>query len=132
MTKGLDTNVLLRLVVADDPEQTRAAEMAVRKAADAGAPLLINLIVLCEAAWVLRRSFGYSKEAIADCIETLSDSAALTLQEPTLVAQATQWLRNGGDFADAIVAGLNRNLGAETTLTFDRSALRLDGFSAVS
>ena len=82
MTKGLDTNVLLRLVVADEPEQARAAEKAVREAADTGTPLLINLMVLCEFAWVLRRSFGYPKAEIADCIETLANSPALIFQEP--------------------------------------------------
>ena len=132
MTNGLDTNVLLRLVVGDEPEQTRAAEQAVRRAADAGTPLLINLVVLCEFAWVLRRSYGYSRADIADCIETLVSSPALTLQEPDLVAGATQWLRSGGDFADAIIAGLNRNMGADATLTFDRSALRFDGFAVVA
>ena len=132
MTKGLDTNVLLRLVVADEPEQTRAAVMAVRKAADTGTPLLLNLVVLCEFAWVLRRSYGYSRAEIADCIETLGNSPALVFQDPALVAGATQWLRRGGDFADAIVAGLNRGLGADTSLTFDRTALKLDGFEAVA
>lgn len=132
MTKGLDTNVLLRLVVADEPEQTRAAERAVRKAADAGTPLQLNLVVLCEFAWVLRRSYGYSRAEIANCIETLGNSPALIFQEPALVARATHWLRQGGDFADAIVAGLNRSLGADTTLTFDKSALRFDGFAPVT
>ncbi|MCY4395983.1 MAG: type II toxin-antitoxin system VapC family toxin [Rhodospirillaceae bacterium] len=132
MTKGLDSNVLLRLVVADEPEQTRAAELAVRKAADAGTPLLVNLMVLCEFAWVLRRSYGYSKAEIADCITKLVDSPVLAFQEPALVADAVQWLRRGGDFADAVIAGLNRGLGADTTLTFDKSALRLDGFDAVA
>ena len=132
MTKALDTNVLLRLVIADEPEQARAAENVVRSAANAGTPLLINLMVMCEFAWVLRRSYGYSKPEIADCIETLADSPALIFQEPALVARATQWLRAGGDFADAIIAGLNRDLGAEATLTFDKTALRLDGFEAVA
>ena len=132
MTKGLDTNALLRLVVADEPEQTRAAVMAVRKAADTGTPLQLNLVVLCEFAWVLRRSYGYSRAEIADCIEMLGNSPALIFQEPDLVARATQWLRQGGDFADAIVSGLNRSLGADTTLTFDKSALRFDSFSPVT
>ncbi|MCY3597794.1 MAG: type II toxin-antitoxin system VapC family toxin [Rhodospirillales bacterium] len=132
MTKGLDTNVLLRLVVADEPEQTRAAVMAVRKAADTGTPLLLNLVVLCEFAWVLRRSYGYSRAEIANCIETIGNSPAVIFQDPVLVTEATQWLRMGGDFADAIVAGLNRGLGADTTLTFDRTALKLDGFEAVA
>ncbi|MDE0148546.1 MAG: type II toxin-antitoxin system VapC family toxin [Rhodospirillaceae bacterium] len=132
MTKGLDTNVLLRLVVADEPEQTRAAETAVRRAADTGTPLMLNLVVLCEFAWVLRRSYGYSRAEIADCIETIGNSPAVIFQDPVLVAEATQWLRMGGDFADAIVTGLNRSLGADTTLTFERTALKLDGFEAVA
>ncbi len=132
MTKALDTNVLLRLVIADESEQARAAEKVVRDAADAGTPLLVNLMELCEFAWVLRRSYGYPRAEIADCIEMLANSPALIFQEPALVARATQWLRQGGDFADAIIAGHNRNLGADTTLTFDKSALRLDGFAPAS
>ena len=56
--------------------------VAVRKAADTGYSLLLNLVVLCEFAWVLRRSYGYSKAEIADCIEQfLGNSPALIFQD---------------------------------------------------
>jgi predicted nucleic-acid-binding protein len=63
--RGLDTNVLLRLLLADDPRQAaRAREWL--DAQPRGQRLLINRIVLCELVWTLRRGYRFDREQIAE------------------------------------------------------------------
>jgi len=46
---ALDTNILIRLLVRDDPGQTALAERLLQEAADAGEQCFISDPVLCEA-----------------------------------------------------------------------------------
>lgn len=129
--KALDTNVLLRLLVEDDAAQTRRAAALARAEAAAGRPLLVNLIVLCELVWVLRRAYRFPADRIAVAIEALLEAPAFALQEPDIVRDAVAVQRAGGDFVDAVIAAVNRTLGADETATFDQAAARLDGFLLV-
>jgi predicted nucleic-acid-binding protein len=58
---GLDTNVVLRLMVQDDPAQLRRARRAVAAQCSEEEPGLINRIVLVEVIWVLSRGYKYSR-----------------------------------------------------------------------
>ena len=61
--------------------------------------------------------------------------SSLTMSEPVrppLTEVFTAWmaLREGrGSFADALIAALGEKAGCSHTVTFDRQALRLDGFA---
>ncbi len=59
---GLDTKVLVRYIVRDDPIQTRAADDLIEGQPDA--PAFINHIVLCEIVWVLRKACECEKDLI--------------------------------------------------------------------
>ena len=52
---GLDTNVLVRYLVQDDPTQTRQANALIDRAAARETAMFINHVVMCELAWVLGR-----------------------------------------------------------------------------
>lgn len=56
-----DTNVLVRALVQDDPEQARVASDLLLQA-DA---IAVPLAVLCELVWVLRRVYGFDPMACA-------------------------------------------------------------------
>ena len=68
---GLDTNVLLRLLLRDDEAQAAAALRFVEGACSAEAPCLINRIVLVEAAWVLASGYGYGREQVAAILDAV-------------------------------------------------------------
>ncbi len=51
---GIDTNVVIRLVISDDAEQTRRARKLVEQTLSDDEPVLVSLPVLLESEWVLR------------------------------------------------------------------------------
>ncbi len=128
---AIDTNVLLRLFLRDDAEQTLQAERCVidgRKEA----PVMVNLIVLSEFAWTLARNKRLSRVAVAGYLERLFEADDIEIQHVDAARRALTAYRDGvADFPDYLLAAVNIELGCRTTLTFDRDALDYDAFSAV-
>lgn len=123
-----DTNILLRAVVQDDPPQASAAQSLLSRATVIAVPVP----VLCEFAWVLRRTYGRSTGEIATAIEAIVHSHAIATDRP-VVESGLQVLRAGGDFADGVIAHEGANLGATVFASFDRRAvarLRESGLAA--
>ncbi len=61
---GIDTNVVVRLVVADDAEQTRRARKLIDQALGRNESVLVSLLALLESEWVLRSRYGFGREAL--------------------------------------------------------------------
>jgi predicted nucleic-acid-binding protein len=125
---GVDTNILVRFFVQDDPQQSGRASrfMAARASDDPG---FVDHIVLCELVWVLEYSYHLSRERIFDALEVIMRSDRLKVAEPQQdVWAALHEYLAGADFADALIATTNRRLGCEHTVTFDRKAARRPGF----
>ena len=130
---GLDTNVIVRLFVEDDPKQVQSARNLVTSRCSPETPGFIDRVALCELVWVLASGHGYGRAAIADVVETLVASRDLRLEDHDLVRLALKDYRSSNvDFADILIGHVNRARGCEVTVTFDRRAARLSGFSRVS
>lgn len=129
---GLDTNVLLRSFLGDDPEQSPAARRLIVEAHKRGELLLVTDVVLAEYAWVLGRTYKYDREKIALALELALTSAEIETANQSAVAEAIALMRSkGADFADALIAITNRAWGCSSTWTFDRRAGSLPGFTLV-
>jgi predicted nucleic-acid-binding protein len=129
---AIDTNVLLRLYLRDDPAQTRKAEACLIAAAK-DSPVMVNLIVLSEFAWTLARNKGLDRDAVADYIEQLIEADDIEIQNAGAARRALAAYRDGAaDYPDYLLAAVNVELGCRTTMTFDRDALDYDAFSAVN
>lgn len=115
-----DTNVLVRALVQDDPEQSRAACNVLEQAE----LIAIPLPVLCELVWVLRRVYRFTANDCARAIEALISSGNVTMDRQAARAGLVL-LRAGGDFADGVIAHGGRALRSEQLVTFDREAARL-------
>lgn len=128
---GVDTNVVLRFYVADDkPQFKRVQRLAGSKAWREGA--LVNPIVLSEATWTLARSWKRPRNEIAELVERILETEAFVVVFPDAARRALQSFRNSAaDYADCLIAEINRELGASTTFTFDEDAQPIPGFSAV-
>ena len=59
---GLDTNVLLRLFVEDDPPKRPRAPLCRRRGG--GRALLVNPVVLAEFAWTLARNYKIKRRQV--------------------------------------------------------------------
>lgn len=120
--KGLDTNVLVRYLVGDHPEQSASAARVIDDALDHGEALHIGAIVLCELVWVLESAYGPSRARVADAIDGILRSAQLRFDDPTLCWRALGAYRAGpGDFADYLIGLEAEAGGATTTYSFDRA-----------
>lgn len=126
---GLDTNVLARLFVDDDVEQARKARHFVAEHCNEENPAFVDRVALCELVWVLARSHEYRRNEIATVIHKLLSAPEIVLEDETSVRPALRdFVERGLDFADALIAVVNRTRGCEATATFDRKAARLGGF----
>ncbi len=120
MKVAVDTNVLVRAVVRDDPEQ---ASVAVKILSDAEL-IAVALPCLCEFVWVLRRVYGFQSADAATAIRALLAAANVEVNRPAVEAGLLV-LEAGGDFADGIIAYEGNWLGGETFVSFDKKAVAL-------
>ena len=126
---GLDTNVLVRLFVDDDPVQVREARDFVAGRCEPDNPAFVDRVALCEMVWVLSAGYGFGRTEIAGVIQKLLGSLDTVLEDGDAVHAALQAFQTRGvDFADALIGEVNRIRGCEATVTFDRKAAKLDGF----
>ena len=130
---GLDTNVLVRYFVEDDPAQTRKAARFIETRCSAEEPGFVDRVALCELFWVLSSGHGYRRAQIARVVESLLASRDIVLEDHDCVRAALRAYENvRADFADALIGQVNRARGCEATATFDRDAAKLDEFIRIS
>lgn len=123
---AVDTNVLVRYLVADDPKQSRAAAELIERAADEGERLFISQIVLCELVWVLSYAYDFARNEIAAILSDLRRAAQAEIEDPDQVGRALERYRSScGDLADYLNAERAVARGCTSVATFDR-ALRSD------
>jgi predicted nucleic-acid-binding protein len=130
---GLDTNVLLRYLVQDDPVQSRKATEIIDRHLTVEDPGFVSLVCILEIAWVLGSLYKRTREAVADHIEMILAADTLEVQNEQEVYQAVIALRSGsGTFEDALIGALGSWRGCSATLTFDQEAdKRLNGFQLI-
>ena len=125
---GLDTNVVARLVLADDPTQTYQALALIQGARSAGRQLVLGLPTVLELEWVLRSCARLDKAAVLRVLKGLLESQDLEIDNEHTLEQAVYHYENGtADFADCLFAAHYRALSCSVMLTFDRDAGRLAG-----
>ena len=123
--RAIDTNVVVRFLTRDDPEQGPIAREIIREG-----EVFIPVTVMLETEWVLRDGYGYSAPEVADALASLAGAEGVQAESPDLVAAALDDLRAGLDFADAL--HLARSEACEVFLTFDkRFAKRAAGRSRI-
>jgi predicted nucleic-acid-binding protein len=116
----VDTNVLVRYLTWDDEAQATASADAIETADE----IIIPTIVLCETAWVLKRSYRHRADEIAAALRRVVESRNVVADRPAAEAGLAMMLR-GGDFADGVIAfDLDRHAAARI-VTLDRDFARL-------
>jgi len=115
-----DTNVLLRLILADDEAQGLAAVEAMESAS----LVAVSVHSLCELAWVLDRLYKKARPEIAAAIRGVIEAENVVVNRPAADAGLAV-LDAGGDFADGVIAFDGQWLGGETFVSFDKRAVKL-------
>ena len=123
--RTLDTNVVVRLLIGDDPQQTPIAEKAFLDAIASGGVYLPD-VVLAEVAWVLR---GYDLERTTryQLLERLVRTRGVVVDHMDAVIDALEQFRLGGDLADQLILARAAATCALPVLSFDRRFAASEG-----
>lgn len=128
---GLDTNVLIRYMVRDDPAQSLRAEKLLERLTESN-PAFVSAVVVVETAWVLEKVYKFGYDEVATAIERILQIDVLVVEHRLEVYLAVVALKQRqGHFADALIGAIARRVGCSRTLSFDRKASRLPGFELV-
>ena len=114
----LDTNVVVRVLIGDDPDQTPLAEQAFLAAITSGGVFLPD-VVLAEVAWVLR-GYGLDRATRHDLLNRLVRTRGVTVIDLDGVMAALERFEQGGDFADHLLLARAQSAHALPVLTFDQ------------
>ncbi len=116
----VDTNVLVRALLQDDPKQSPIANELLRTATMISVPLPC----LCELIWILQRTAKFTPSEIAQAIRALMNTHNVVMNRPAVQA-GLALLENGGDFADGVMEFEGASLGGEIFYSFDKKAVSL-------
>ena len=115
--RAVDTNVVIRFLVADEKRQAKKARAAI----EAG-DIFIATTVFLESEWVLRSAYGFGADRIAGALRGIAGLPGITVEEPPRLARALDWMADGMDFADALhLVGAE---GCDAFLSFDKNLAR--------
>ena len=95
---AVDTNVVVRLLVGDDPEQARRATDLFAREPE----IFIAKTVVLETAWVLQSVYGFSRPVVAEAVQCLAGLPNVVVEDAKQLARALDLIERGIDVADAL------------------------------
>lgn len=113
--RAVDTDVVVRYLLADEPRQAAAARRLVDRNA-----CWVSLTVLLETEWVLRSAAGLARREVHRLLLGFAGLPTVSIEQPANAARALDLFGAGMDFADAIHACAADAAGCEAFATFDR------------
>jgi predicted nucleic-acid-binding protein len=111
---AVDTNVIVRLLTNDEPEQVRRAAAVVEANA-----IVVSKTVLLETEWVLRAAYQLDRSAVNQSLRSFLSLAQVEVEDTVAVWWALEACSNGMDFADAL--HLAASLQTDRFATFDQA-----------
>lgn len=129
---GLDTNVLVRYIMQDDPKQSPKATTLVESLDDVGSGY-VTLVSIVELVWVLGASFELTRAQVAQALDGIIRTKQFKIENADQVIRALRVFKGGmSDFADCLIERSANSAGCEKTLTFDVKASKHAGMTLIS
>lgn len=126
---GLDTNVLVRYIMQDDPKQSPKATRLI-ESLDSENPGFIAVVSVVELYWVLTSCYGLGGHEVKRAVEALLRAKQIVVDRADQVLRALRVFDAGkADFADCLIERIASSAGCADTLTFDASAAKYAGMS---
>ena len=128
---GLDTNVLVRYLAQDDPEQTPKATRLI-ESLTMDEPGYVSIVSVVELVWVLTSCYASTVSEICEVMETLLRTKVIVVAQADTVWKALSIFKKGkADFADCLIERSACEAGCSYTVTFDRGATKHCGMKIV-
>jgi predicted nucleic-acid-binding protein len=128
---GLDTNVLVRYIMQDDPKQSPKATKLI-EALDSENPGFITLVSMMELYWVLSSCYELSRDQLAQAVEGILRSKQLVVEQADQVVRALRVFgASKADFADCLIERSAAHAGCSRTVTFDVGASKNAGMDLI-
>ena len=127
---GIDTNILLRLWLNDDPAQYKRIDSLLAEHGSTPTPgsLLVTDAVLAETVWTLRSAFDQDKASQLIAVRSLLHETAFAFDDREAVIQAAEMFERGNSgFSDCLIVAKHARQGCDFTATFDRGMRKLPG-----
>lgn len=126
MSTGLDTSVVLRLLVGEPADQSAAAWRHIAEQASSPAgPAAVSDLVVGESYFALRHHYAVPHQNALQALESLlADQRIHTTGVAGVVIAAARSVRTGPGFLDRLIHADYANDGADL-VTFDRGASAL-------
>lgn len=129
---GLDTNVLVRYIMQDDPKQSPKAVKLIESCSDVDAGY-ITLVSVIELVWVLSSCYDLTREQVAQALDALLRARQLVVQQAAQVLRALRVFKaTKADFADCLIERSAAHAGCEKTMTFDVGAAKQAGMTLIA
>ncbi|MBW4053264.1 MAG: type II toxin-antitoxin system VapC family toxin [Proteobacteria bacterium] len=129
---GLDTNVLVRYVMQDDPRQSLKASKLI-ESLTSEARGFVPLVALIELVWVLTSCYELTRDQVAQALDGLLRAKEIVLERAEQVSQALRIFgANGADFADCLIERTAAAAGCGKTMTFDTGAAKLAAMTLIT
>lgn len=124
---GIDTNVLVRYIVQDDPTQSAKASRLI-ESLTAEAPGYVGTVAVIELVWVLTACYEATRDNVSAVLETLLRAKGIQVERADVVWKALRRYKEGkADFADSLIERSAADHGCDYTATFDRDAEKYCG-----
>ena len=128
---GLDTNVLVRYIMQDDPKQSSKASMLI-ESLNTDNPGFITLVSIVELYWVLTTSYKLTDQQVKQALEALLRTKQLIVDRADQVLRALRIFDAGkADFADCLIERTAVSVGCGRTMTFDAGAAKHAGMTLI-
>lgn len=129
---GLDTNVLVRYIMQDDPKQSPRATEIVESLEGVGSGY-VTLVSIVELVWVLSASFDLTRSQVAQALDGIVRTKQFKIENADQVIRALRVFKAGkSDFADCLIERSANSAGCEKTITFDVNASMHAGMILIS
>lgn len=124
---GIDTNVLLRAILGDDPDQaTSAQDLLLGLTAEC--PGFVTHVSLAELVWVLGSAYRYGTKDRLKVVRRLVEDPVVEFEDGESVVRALTLAEEGADFADALLHASGEPFGVDEYVTFDQHAAETLGW----
>lgn len=132
MMKALDTNILVRFLTGDDPEQAQIVLDTFTSAEKEKTKLFVPVAVILETVWVLESAYEIPRDEIIEAISDLLLLPILEFEQHNAIPKLAVTARKvNTDLSDLLIGLVSRECGCDKVLTFDKKASRSEYFELI-